>query len=83
MLNNTEPELVSRAEACKILGMSHPTFFRYYAKSLTTYRNAENPGDQRHFFEKKEVLELLKKRQEKKNGIPKKVFVLRQANEND
>lgn len=82
MSNNIEPELVSRAEACKLLGMSHPTFFRYYAKSLTTYRNAENPGDQRHFFEKNEVLELVKKRQEKKNGIPKKVVIVRKA-END
>lgn len=79
----TQIELITRKQACDLLGMAHPTFFRYYAKGLTTYKNGENPKDPRHFFDKKEVLALHEKRKYRKSGVPTKVVVARKAVDND
>ena len=76
-------ELITRQQACEILKIEHSTFFRYFSKTLTTYRNAENPKDQRHFFDLKEIQALHEKRQLKKTGIPSKVIIARQAIDND
>lgn len=82
---NTEEvqiELITRQQVCSLLGIKHPTFFRYYAKGLTTYRNGDNPKDTRHFFDKKEVEALHDKRQSKKKAIPTNVVIARKAVDN-
>lgn len=74
--NKEKIELLTYTEVCEIMGIKSNTFYRYYNKQLTAYRNAERLEDKRKYYCKKEVLNLLESRKRK----PTKVIITTSTN---
>lgn len=62
-------KLLTDKEVCQLMNIKRSTFYRYYSSKLTCYKNAENLKDRKHYFDKKEVTQLLCEKTKKPDKI--------------
>lgn len=60
-------KLLTTVEVCQLMHIKQSTFYRYYSNQLTCYKNADNQLDKKHYFNEKEVIELIEKKGKKPN----------------